>query len=327
MDIIKIKNLVKKFDKITAVNSISFTIKEGEIFGFLGPNGAGKTTTLSMLATILEPTSGEASVNNFNIATQKNDVRKSIGMVFQDSSLDDELTAYENMDFHGRIYDVPREKRKEKIIELLKLVELDSRKNDLVKTFSGGMRRRLEIARGLLHEPKVLFLDEPTMGLDPQTRNKIWKYVNNLNKEKKITIILTTHYMDEADKLCERVAIIDKGKIIKLDIPDNLKDSIGDDVISVFTESKNILDLLKKFPWFKSGKIHNGCITINLQNAEKHVTEIVKIASENKIEIKSLEIHKPTLEDVFLHFTGKTIREEEADPNEAMKIRHRMMRR
>jgi len=195
---IQVENLTKRFNGLTAVDNISFSINRGEVFGLLGPNGAGKTTTIAMLSTMLKPTSGSASVNNFDMLKNEGDVRKSIGIVFQDQSLDEELTAYENMDFHGRLYRIPKKIRQKKITELLELVELEKKKNNLVKTFSGGMRRRLEIARGLLHEPKVLFLDEPTLGLDPQTRNHLWEYIEKLNKEKGITIVLTTHYMEEA---------------------------------------------------------------------------------------------------------------------------------
>ncbi len=328
MSAIKLSNLTKKFDELTAVNNISFEVKEGEIFGLLGPNGAGKTTTLSMLATLLNPTSGKAVVNGFDVLSQRDSVRKSIGMVFQDPTLDDELTAYENMDFHGRLYDVPKEIRKTKIIELLKLVELEERKDSLVKTFSGGMKRRLEIARGLLHEPKILFLDEPTLGLDPQTRNHLWAYIQRLNKEKKLTIILTTHYMDEADRLCDRIAIIDRGKIAVLDTSINLKNMIGGDVITLETKDREKLDkLLKECRFCKSSKIHNGSVTINLEHAEKKLPEIVKIADRNKIKIDSINIHKPSLEDVFLYFTGKTIREQEAGASEHMRLRSRVWRR
>lgn len=324
MEIITLKNLTKKFNGLTAVNNVSFTVGEGEVFGFLGPNGAGKTTTISMLATLLEPTSGGAFVNGFNIKTEKNEVRKSIGIVFQDPSLDEELTAYENMDFHGRLYHVPKEIRKEKIEELLRLVELDERKNDLVKKFSSGMRRRLELARGLLHHPKALFLDEPTLGLDPQTRNRIWEYIKRLNKEKKVTIILTTHYMEEADRLCDRVAIIDKGKIIALDTPGNLKNGIGGDLITVETsEAKLLASQIGKFSWISSAREHDGFLTINVREAEKHVAEIANFSCQKGIEIKSIIVHKPTLEDVFLHFTGRTIREEEADLKEHVRMRRR----
>lgn len=325
MEAIKIEKLTKKFEDLIAVNSISFNVKEGEIFGLLGPNGAGKSTTLSMLATLLSPTSGKALVNGFDIRTQRDDVRKSIGMVFQDPTLDDELTAYENLDFHGRLYDMPKEIRQKKIIELLKLVELEDRKKSLVKTYSGGMKRRLEIARGLLHEPKVLFLDEPTLGLDPQTRNRLWEYIKKLNQEKGLTIILTTHYMDEADKLCDRVAIIDHGKIIALDTSLNLENKIGGDVITFETTNKEKLShLLKECKWCKSIKIHNGSITINVQDAGKKVAELVRLAEKNKIKIDSIMIHKPSLEDVFLYFTGSTIREEEANPKDHLRMRRRV---
>jgi len=311
-----------------AVDNVSFTVKEGEVFGFLGPNGAGKTTTISMLATLLAPTSGEAHVNGFNIKTQKDNVRKSIGIVFQDPSLDEELTAYENMDFHGRLYRIPKDTRIKKIEELLKLVELDERKNDLVKKFSGGMRRRLEIARGLMHEPKALFLDEPTLGLDPQTRNHIWEYIQRLSTEKNVTIILTTHYMEEADRLCDRVAIIDKGKIIVLDTPKNLKDGIGGDLITVETpDAESLCSHIQEFSWFKSSKQHDGYITVNVTDAERHIAEIASLSCQNNIEIKSINVHKPTLEDVFLHFTGKTIREDEASSLEHMRMVQRARRR
>ncbi|MDD5133499.1 MAG: ATP-binding cassette domain-containing protein [Candidatus Nanoarchaeia archaeon] len=327
-NIIEIKNLTKRFDKVLAVDNISFSVKQGEIFGFLGPNGAGKTTTLSMLATLLSPTKGKASVNGFDIEKQRDNVRHSIGMVFQDPTLDEELTAYENMDFHGRLYNVPKNERKKKIIELLQLVELDKKKNDLVKTFSGGMRRRLEIARGLLHEPKVLFLDEPTLGLDPQTRNKIWAHIKVLNKEKNVTIILTTHYMDEADKLCDRIAIIDNGKIVAINTSANLKNKIGGDIITIGTnEREKLLNILKKYKFCKSFKEHNSSLTINVEHAETRVAEIVKLADRNKITIHTLAINKPTLEDVFLYYTGKTIREEEATPEDNFKFRVRRMRR
>jgi ABC-2 type transport system ATP-binding protein len=319
-----VNNLTKKFGDLIAVDKVSFSINEGEIFGLLGPNGAGKTTTISMLSTILRPTSGEALVNNFNITRDPNNVRKSIGIVFQDPSLDDELTAYENMDFHGRLYGVPKETRGTRILELLRLVGLEDRKNSLVKTFSGGMKRRLEIARGLLHEPKVLFLDEPTIGLDPQTRNYIWEYIKRLNKEKKITIILTTHYMDEADKLCDNLAIMNKGKIVASGTPKDLKESIGGDVITIQSrENHKLKEKIEKLSWIKEVKEHDGSITISLQNAEKHVAEIVKISDKEKIPINSISIHEPTLEDVFLHFTGKTIYEEESDSKEHMRMRSR----
>jgi len=226
---IKVKNLTKKFSDFIAVDNISFSVKKGEIFAFLGPNGAGKTTTIKILTTLLKPTSGEAELNGFDVFKKQDDVRHSFGIVFQDPSLDEDLTAFENMEFHGILYSVPKEIRRKRIEELLKFVELWDRKKDLVKNFSGGMKRRLEIARGLLHHPKILFLDEPTLGLDPQTRNHIWNYIKNLNEKEKITVFFTTHYIEEADKVASKVAIIDGGKIVGEGTPSELKKKTGTD--------------------------------------------------------------------------------------------------
>jgi len=214
-DIIVVENLVKKFKGLVAVDDVSFSVKAGEMFAFLGPNGAGKTTTIKMLTTLLSPTSGEIKVNGFNPSSEKHDVRKSFGIVFQDPSLDNELSALENMEFHGVLYGIDRKLRDERIDSLLKFVGLWDRRNDYVKTFSGGMKRRLEIARGLIHHPKILILDEPTLGLDPQTRNYMWEYVKKLNKKEKMTVFFTTHYMQEAEKYADRIAIIDHGQIVK----------------------------------------------------------------------------------------------------------------
>jgi len=214
MEIIKVKNLSKCFGKLCAVNDVTFSVKEGEVFAFLGPNGAGKSTTIKILTTLLKPDSGEVHLNGFNPAVSADDVRKSFGIIFQDPSLDDDLTALENLEIHGVLYHVPKELRAKRIEELLKIVELWDRRNDFVKNFSGGMKRRLEIARGLLHHPKIFFLDEPTIGLDPQTRNHIWGYIKELNKKEGITIFFTTHYMEEAQKVANRIAIIDHGKIV-----------------------------------------------------------------------------------------------------------------
>ncbi len=221
--IIEVKNLSKKFGDFIAVDNISFSVPRGEIFGFLGPNGAGKTTSIKMLTTLLKQTSGEVLLDGHNTVTDQNKVRESFGIVFQDQSLDDELTAAENMEFHGVLYKVPAALRKQRTEELLKIVELWDRRNDLVKQFSGGMKRRLEIARGLLHHPKILFLDEPTVGLDPQTRNHIWNYILDLNKKEHVTVFFTTHYMEEADRVATQVTIVDHGKIIAQGTPDSLK--------------------------------------------------------------------------------------------------------
>ncbi|OQA60427.1 MAG: Trehalose/maltose import ATP-binding protein MalK [Euryarchaeota archaeon ADurb.Bin294] len=323
---IQVTDLTKTFSDLTAVNHISFEITQGEIFGLLGPNGAGKTTTLSMLATMQKPTSGFATVQGRDIQKDEDGVRKAIGIVFQDQSLDEELTARENMDFHGRLYRLPPEIRRQRIDELLQLVELHDRKDDLVKTFSGGMRRRLEIARGLLHHPSVLFLDEPTLGLDPQTRNHLWKYIATLSKEKNITIILTTHYMEEADRLCDRIAIIDHGTIIALDSPQNLKDGIGGDIITIQTPDYDTVAQVLTGSWIDQVELHNDEVRIHLHNAEQHISDIITLLSQHQIPIHSVSVHKPTLEDVFLAFTGKTIREQESDKKEMMRRQFKMRR-
>lgn len=221
--IITVKNLTRTFGDATAVDHISFSVARGERFAFLGPNGAGKSTTIKMLTTLLIPTSGEIRIDDFDPVTHPDEVRETFGIVFQDPSLDDELTAYENMDFHAVLYNVPKSERAGRIEELLSFVDLSDRTNSLVKEFSGGMKRRLEIARGLLHHPKIIFLDEPTLGLDPQTRNHMWRYLEDLNKNEQITVFFTTHYMDEADRIAERIAIIDHGRIIAIGSGDELK--------------------------------------------------------------------------------------------------------
>ncbi len=324
---IQVTGLTKTFGDLTAVNHISFGIEQGEIFGLLGPNGAGKTTTLSMLATMQKPTLGSATIMGKDIEKDEDGVRKAIGIVFQDQSLDEELTARENMDFHGRLYRIPSDIRKQRIDELLFLVELHDRADDLVKTFSGGMRRRLEIARGLLHHPSVLFLDEPTLGLDPQTRNHLWQYIATLSREKNITIILTTHYMEEADRLCDRIAIIDHGTIIALDTPQNLKDGIGGDIITVRTSKINAAVRILTGSWIEQVELHHDEIRIHLHNAEQHISNIITLLHEHQIPIFSVSVHKPTLEDVFLAFTGKTIREQEGDKREMMRRQYRIGRR
>jgi len=321
-----IQNLTQRFGDLVAVDNISFDIEQGEIFGLLGPNGAGKTTTLSMLATMLTPSSGSATVNGIDIGKDPDGVRNAIGIVFQDQSLDEELTAWENMDFHGRLYRIPAEIRNQRITELLMLVELNDRRNDIVKTFSGGMRRRLEIARGLLHHPSVLFLDEPTLGLDPQTRNHLWQYIAALAKEKGITIILTTHYMEEADRLCNRVAIIDHGRIIAMDTPTNLKDGLGGDLVTIRSpDLTGVAEALRE-SWVVRLETHNDEVIVSLKNADQYVSTIVTLLNSRQVPIASIAIHKPTLEDVFLSFTGRTIREQEADTKETLRMHMRMMR-
>ncbi|WP_421909028.1 ATP-binding cassette domain-containing protein [Methanolacinia petrolearia] len=326
MKAVTVENLTKKFGDFTAVDNISFDIDENEIFGLLGPNGAGKSTAISILATMADATSGKAIVNGHDAADDEDGVRKSIGIVFQDQSLDEELTAWENMDFHGRLYRIPGETRDKRIKELLELVGLYERKDDLVKTFSGGMRRRLEIARGLLHRPKVLFLDEPKLGLDPQTRNYLWEYIENLNREFGISVIITTHYMEEADRLCNRIGIIDRGRIIALDTPENLTNSIGGDIITVKSPDFNEKISGLNQPWIENISCYDGFFTISLSNAEEHLTAVISALLDNGIEISSVSVHKPTLEDVFLHYTGKTIRDAELDSKDHMRMMHNMRR-
>ncbi len=321
MNAIEIKDLTKKFGDLAAVNNISLEIREGEIFGLLGPNGAGKTTTISMLATMLTPTSGSAIVNSYDVINQKDQVRKSIGIVFQDPSLDIELTGWENMDFHGRLYGMNDGTRKQKIEELLKLVELENNGNDIVKTYSGGMKRRLEIARGLMHHPKVLFLDEPTIGLDPQTRRKLWEYIKKLNTEQKITIILTTHYMEEADFLCDRIAIIDHGKIIALDTAEKLKEVIGGDVITLETaHTQRLKEFLEKTDYIKEIKTFDSKLNVTVDNGGIAIPKIIEMAQQNSINVNSVSLKRPSLEDVFIHYTGRSIREEEGSAKDSMRM-------
>ena len=314
MDIITTENLTKKFNDLTAVDNVTFSVKKGEIFGFLGPNGAGKTTTIKMLTTLLIPTKGSAEVVGFNIIKERDKVRKNIGIVFQEPALDTELTGKENLDYHARMYGLDRDKRKKRIADVLELVNLENKKDVVVKNYSGGMKRRLEIARGLMHYPRVLFLDEPTLGLDSQTRRAIWTYIKKMNKEEGTTIFLTTHYMDEADYLCDRVGIIDYGKILVIDSTTNLKNSIGNDVITLSCSHMNkLIDRLEKEPWIENTKKYDSFLTLGVKKGEEKIPVIIEIAQTLDIKIKSISVRKPTLDDVFLSFTGRTIRDEEAE--------------
>jgi len=324
MNIIEVKKLTKNYSAKgggrLAVNGISFEVHKGEIFGFLGPNGAGKSTTIGMLATIVAPSSGSASVNGFDIIQDKNEVRKSIGLVFQDPSLDDRLTADENLCFHVQLYGVPKKEYNRRIEEVLKLVDLWDRKDDIVKTFSGGMKRRLEIARGLTHYPAVLFLDEPTLGLDPQTRAHIWQYVLKLKNEKQMTIFMTTHYMNEAE-YCDRIGIIDNGKIVALDTPANLKKMLGGDIIYMETADKENLKKELSSLYSKEARDQENGLRIEVPDGEKFLP---RLFNDLKTKIDSIELRKPTLEDVFLHLTGRKIREEEASNKDFMRQRFGM---
>ena len=362
MNTIEVQDLTKIFDdNIKAVNGISFNVTKGEILGFLGPNGAGKTTTLNMLSTLLNPTSGTAKINGHDINKEPDMVRRSIGYVFQDPTLDIELTGRENLDFHGRLYGLDKKTREQRIKEVLELVQLSDRADNLVKIYSGGMKRRLEIARGLLHHPEVLFLDEPTLGLDPQTRRSIWEHILRLNEEKKVTIILTTHYTEEADYLCNRILIIDLGKVVVIDTPDNLKARLKGDVVSLTLKNPKDIGIFRKFleekKWIhkinivssgnnyaamtrmmdlnndskiikKSDKKSSledsndknlqfdgekcpNCLNLLLDNGGHRIPEIVKTAEDAGVILDSVELRKPTLDDVFLSVTGKNIRDQE----------------
>jgi len=304
MESIKITGLTKIYDKVTAVNGINLTIEEGEIFGLLGPNGAGKTTTLMMLSTLLKPTSGLAIVNGFNVVTQPDEVRESIGMVFQDPSSDTLLSGYENLKLHALMYNLPWKSIDKKIDSVLELVDLQKRKNDVVKKYSGGMRRRLEIARGLLHEPKIFFLDEPTLGLDPQTRQHIWEYIRALAKKIKMTIIVTTHYMEEAEKLCSRIGIVDHGKIVALDSPVNLIRATGGDIVSIKGSNLQLKDI-EKLPFVKGVKQADGKYLIAVENSGKNLQSLLSVIGE----VEFVEVHSPDLNDVFLFYTGREMRE------------------
>ncbi len=326
---ISVRGLTKKFGSFTAVNGISFEVKNGELFGFLGPNGAGKTTTIKMLTTLLQKTVGSARIGGHDISTQQNEVRKGIGIVFQDPSLDDKLTGRENLDFHGMLYGMPRAERYRRIDQILDLIELRDKQDVLIENYSGGMKRRLEIGRGLLHEPEVLFLDEPTIGLDAQTRRKIWDYIRKLNKEHHITIMLTTHYIEEADYLCDRVAFVDHGKIVALNTPNALKDSIGGDVISLeFSGNADAMGKrLKTAQWVKGVTMHDSYMDLSVRNGEQRIPEVMAIAAKEGVKILSVNLHKPSLEDVFIHYTGKAIREEEAGSADRMRLAMRSRNR
>jgi len=314
---ISVDNLSKNFNGLKAVDKISFQVEKGGVFGLLGPNGAGKTTTIKMLTTLLRPSSGRAKIFEFDLIKERNMVRNSIGIVFQEPALDNRLTGRENLDFHARLYGLSGEVRKRRIKEVLELVELTEKADSLVKNYSGGMQRRLEIARGLMHYPKILFLDEPTLGLDTQTRRHIWDYILRLNKEEGTTIVLTTHYMEEADYLCQKVAIMDFGKIVAQDTPEKLKDILGGDVISIKAfPSEKAFEAFKNLDWVKKISKHNGTVDLNVEEGETKIPLLIKIdQKENFFKITSIDLRKPTLEDVFLHFTGKTIRETENSQN------------
>jgi ABC-2 type transport system ATP-binding protein len=308
---IKIRGLTKKYGSHIAVDNLTLDIYENEVFGLLGSNGAGKTTTIHMLATLLKPSSGSATVNGYDIVSQPSRVRSSIGIVFQAPSSDDMLTGYENLQLHSMLYSVPRNIRKQRIEEVLNLVGLTERMHDQVKTYSGGMRRRLEIARGLLHKPKVMFLDEPTLGLDPASRETMWRYIQRLVKEERMTVILTTHYMEEADILCNRIGIIDKGRIVALDTPKGLKAGLGGDVIRIKTQQQqhyNNPDKISQLDFVRKVEQNDGFLVVSVNNAKRDLPILLR-----HVEAEMAESASPTLNDVFIHLTGRNIKEQEPE--------------
>ncbi|HVV37758.1 MAG TPA: ATP-binding cassette domain-containing protein [Acidimicrobiales bacterium] len=310
--IVVVANLTKQFDGFEAVKDVSFEVQPGQVFAFLGPNGAGKSTTINMLCTLARPTSGTATVAGFDVATQAKQVRRRIGLVFQEQTLDDQLTAEENLRFHAVLYDVPRSEVSSRIRGVLELVDLADRRRDLVSTFSGGMARRLEIARALLHTPRVLFLDEPTLGLDPQTRALMWADVLRLRDEEGVTVFLTTHYMDEAE-YADRIAIIDHGQIVALDTPDNLKALVGADTVTIVTGDDNVAQRALAAAGYRVRQTPDGIVAF-VDDGESAVVGLLAAAS---VPVRQVHVHRPTLDDVFLHFTGRAIREQSGD-NHAM---------
>jgi len=306
--VITVRELTKTYDELEAVRRVSFDVSPGEIFGFLGPNGAGKSTTINILCTLLHPSAGTATVAGFDVATQQLEVRRRIGLVFQDTTLDEYLTAEENLRFHAELYGVPRATIPGRVQQIMDMVGLWDRRDSLVRTFSGGMKRRLEIARGLLHSPRVLFLDEPTVGLDPQTREHIWSYIGELRRKEDITIFMTTHYMDEAE-YCDRIAIIDNGEIVVSGTPDELKALVGKDRISIRTEDDEAAIAALRDRFGVEATISEGTVTLHVPDGE---TFVPRLFSELGVGIRAVSVARPSLDDVFMTFTGRTIRDAES---------------
>jgi ABC-2 type transport system ATP-binding protein len=305
---VSVRGLVKRYGAIEAVQGIDFTVAPGETFGFLGPNGAGKSTTIKMLCTLVRPTAGTADVAGHNVVTERDEVRRNIGLVFQETTLDSYLTAEQNLRFHAELYGVPKSVLAHRLRQVLDLVGLWDRRSSRVSTFSGGMMRRLEIARGLLHSPRVLFLDEPTVGLDPQTRNSIWTYINQLKLREDITIFLTTHYMDEADH-CDRIAIMDAGRIVVLDTPEALRASVGKDRVQIHTADDPAAIRALEAQFGVEAGIHDGAVTFAVADGEGFVP---RLFAQLGVPIRSVSVARPSLDDVFLSYTGTTIRDAEA---------------
>jgi ABC-2 type transport system ATP-binding protein len=306
--VIRVRGLVKRYGELEAVKGIDLDVAGGEVFGFLGPNGAGKSTTISILCTLLKPTAGEVEVAGLDVMRHPDAVRHRLGLIFQDPSLDDQLTARENLEFHGFIYGLPARVRKERISEVLEMVGLEDRAESQVKTFSGGMKRRLEIARGVMHHPEVLFLDEPTLGLDPQTRNHIWDYLLDLRRREGITLFMTTHYMDEAE-FCGRIAIIDQGSIVALGTPNELKARVGGDVITISADDPEALAAEIDRAFGVATTVVSGSLRMEVDDSSTFMPRLVR---ELSAPVKSLTLSRPSLDDVFIKLTGHAIRDENA---------------
>ena len=304
---IEVAGLEKRYGDVEAVRGVDFTVHPGETFGFLGPNGAGKSTTINILCTLVRPTAGAARVAGYDVRTQRDDVRRTIGLVFQDSTVDADLTAEENLRFHGELYGVPKDVLSGRIDDMLGMVGLGDRRKSTVGTFSGGMKRRLEIARGLLHSPRVLFLDEPTIGLDPQSRASVWEYIGALREREDITVFLTTHYMDEAEH-CDRIAIMNEGRIVALDTPEALKAAVGKDRVQITTEDDEAAIAVLRSRFGIEAGMHSGEVTISVPDGERFVP---RLFAELGVGIRTVSVARPTLDDVFLAHTGTTIQDAE----------------
>jgi len=320
---VSVEGLVKRYDEVEAVRGIDFEVAAGEIFGFLGPNGAGKSTTINMLCTLVRPSAGAATVAGYDVVSERDDVRRNIGLVFQDTTLDGYLTAEQNLRLHAELYGVPRELVGERMRQVMEMVGLWERRGSLVNTFSGGMKRRLEIARGLLHSPRVLFLDEPTVGLDPQTRSSIWGYIRELKAREDITIFLTTHYMDEAE-YCDRIAIMDQGRIIVLDTPQALKAKVGKDRVQIETDDDEAAIAALRERFGIEATVAEGAVTFGVPEGEQFVP---RLFAELPVPIRSVSVARPSLDDVFMSYTGTTIRDAESTSTDRMRNVARMMGR